>query len=359
MRIASFETRAVRIPREPGPSAPREEADYVTLTLRTDDGIEGIAYAGFASTLVTKALKEMVDAFAGATVGADPFGTEEIGAGLLRRASGGSPAGLITRTVAAIDVALWDIKGKAVGMPVWKLLGAGSGVVPTYASGFLWRHYDLDALATTASDLAAQGFTAMKFRMGSEKTAADELARLRTMREAVGDGVDLMVDINQGWDVNRAIAVGRGMAEYGLFWLEDPTHFQDYAGLARIADTLDTPIAAGEYHYGIEPFRHMLEARSIDIVMVDLLRVGGITQWMKVAHMAEAYNLPVVTHLAPEVLGHALAAAPNGKYVEHMPWAFALFEEVPQINAAGRLVMPDTPGLGLRFDEERLASSAL
>ena len=135
MRIASFETRAVRIPREPGPSAPREEADYVTLTLRTDDGIEGIAYAGFASTLVTKALKEMVDAFAGATVGADPFGTEEIGAGLLRRASGGSPAGLITRTVAAIDVALWDIKGKAVGMPVWKLLGAGSGVVPTYASG--------------------------------------------------------------------------------------------------------------------------------------------------------------------------------------------------------------------------------
>ena len=264
MRIASFETRAVRIPREPGPSAPREEADYVTLTLRTDDGIEGIAYAGFASTLVTKALKEMVDAFAGATVGADPFGTEEIGAGLLRRASGGSPAGLITRTVAAIDVALWDIKGKAVGMPVWKLLGAGSGVVPTYASGFLWRHYDLDALATTASDLAAQGFTAMKFRMGSGKTAADELARLHTMREAVGDGVDLMVDINQGWDVNRAIAVGRGMAEYGLFWLEDPTHFQDYAGLARIADALDTPIAAGEYHYGIEPFRHMLEARSID-----------------------------------------------------------------------------------------------
>ena len=103
----------------------------------------------------------------------------------------------------------------------------------------------------------------------------------------------------------------------------------------------------------------MLEARSIDIVMVDLLRVGGITQWMKAAHMAEAYNLPVVTHLAPEVLGHALAAAPNGMYVEHMPWAFPLFEEVPQINAEGRLVMPDSPGLGLRFDEERLAASAL
>ena len=236
---------------------------------------------------------------------------------------------------------------------------AQSGVVPTYASGHLWRHYDLEALASTATDLVSQGFRAMKFRMGAEATADAELARLRTMREAVGDGVDLMVDINQGWDVNRAIAVGRGMAEYGLFWLEDPTHFQDYAGLARIADALDTPIAAGEYHYGVAPFRHMLEARSIDIVMVDLLRVGGITQWMKAAHMAEAYNLPIVTHLAPEVLGHALAAAPNGMYVEHMPWAFPLFEEVPQINAEGRLVMPDSPGLGLRFDEERLAASAL
>ena len=341
------------------PSAPREDADYVTLTLRTDDGVEGIAYAGFASTLVTKALKEVVDALAGETIGSDPQATEAIGRRLLARAGGGSPAGLVTRAVSAIDVALWDIKGKALGLPVWKLLGAQSGVVPTYASGYLWRHYDLEALASTAAGLVSQGFRAMKFRMGAEATADAELARLRTMREAVGDGVDLMVDINQGWDVNRAVAVGRGMAEYGLFWLEDPTHFQDYAGLARIADALDTPIAAGEYHYGVAPFRHMLEARSIDIVMVDLLRVGGITQWMKAAHMAEAYNLPVVTHLAPEVLGHALAAAPNGLYVEHMPWAFPLFEEVPQINAEGRLVMPDSPGLGLRFDEERLAASAL
>ena len=111
------------------------------------------------------------------------------------------------------------------------------------------------------------------------------------------------MDINQGWDVNRAITAGREMAEHRLYWLEDPTHFQDYAGLARIADALDTPIAAGEYAYGIEPFRHMLEARSIDIVMVDLLRAGGITQWMKIAHMAEAYNLPV---------GHAPGARDTG-----------------------------------------------
>ena len=104
--------------------------------------------------------------------------------------------------------------------------------------------------------------------------------------------------------MNRSIAVGREMEKCNLFWLEDPIHHQDYDGLAHIANALDTPISAGEYHYGIPPFRHMLERRSVDIVMIDLLRAGGITPWMKIAHLAEAYNLPVVSHLAPEVLAH-------------------------------------------------------
>ena len=123
----------------------------------------------------------------------------------------------------------------------------------------------------------------------------------------------------------------------------------DFQGLARVADALTTPIAAGEYHYGITPFRHMLEARSIDIVMIDLLRVGGITQWMKVAGMAEAFNLPVVSHLLPEVHVHLVAAIPNGLTVEYMPWTLRLFEEAPAIED-GQLVVPPRPGLGLAFD---------
>ena len=166
-----------------------------------------------------------------------------------------------------------------------------------------------------------------------------------------------MIDINQGWSVDQAITIGRGLAKYDIFWLEDPTHFQDYAGLGRIADALDTPISAGEYHYGIAPFRHLLEARSVDIVMVDLMRAGGISGWMKVAHMAEAFNLPVVTHLAPEVLMHALAAVPNGLTAEYMPWSLPLFAEKPRIEA-GELVLPQAPGLGLEFDEAALARFA-
>ena len=191
-----------------------------------------------------------------------------------------------------------------------------------------------------------------------DRMEADALHELETMRDAVGPDVDLMIDINQGWDVDRAITIGREMAAYGIRWLEDPTKYDDFAGLARIAAALDTPIAAGEYVYGLSPFRQLIEQRSIDIVMVDLLRVGGITQWMKVAHMAEAANLPVVTHLAPEVLVHALAAVPNGLTVEYMPWSFPLFKWVPPA-VNGEIELPQAPGLGLEFDDEALEKATL
>ena len=162
--------------------------------------------------------------------------------------------------------------------------------------------------------------------------------------------VDLMCDINQLWSVNHAIEIGKRIEPYHLYWLEDPVAHDDYAGLARVADALTTPIAAGEYVYGIVPFRHLLEARSIDIVMIDLLRVGGITQWMKVAGMAEAFNLPVVSHLVPEIHVHLIAAIPNGLTVEYMPWTLGLFEETPALDG-GQLVVPKKPGLGLAFDQ--------
>ena len=358
MKIASFESKAVRIAREHSPAVRGGDTmDFVTLTLRTDEGVEGIGYAGFQSPVLTGALKAAIDGLCEVAVGSDPMDTEAIGE-QLARLGGGAPAGLLTRAISAIDVALWDIKGKALGQPVYKLLGGYRDRVPTYQSGFLWRPSTLEELDADARRLVAEGFRSMKFRLGAEPTEAGEIARLETMRNAVGPDVDLMIDINQGWDVNRAIRIGREMAKYNIFWLEDPTTFDDFGGLARIADALDTPIAAGEYVYGIAPFRQLIEQRSIDIVMVDLLRVGGITQWMKVAHMAEAYNLPVVSHLAPEVLVHALAAVPNGLTLEYMPWSFLLFKEVPQA-VNGEMVLPSVPGLGLEFDDDLLARSEI
>jgi L-alanine-DL-glutamate epimerase-like enolase superfamily enzyme len=183
---------------------------------------------------------------------------------------------------------------------------------------------------------------------------AVSVERVRVMRESVGPDVDLMCDINQLWSVPHAIRVGSRIEDYDLYWLEDPVAHDDFAGLAAVADALVMPIAAGEYHYGIVPFRHLLEARSIDIVMIDLLRVGGITQWMKVAGMAQAFNRPVVSHLVPELHLHLIGAIPNGLTVEYMPWTHRLWAEFPTVSPDGYLEIPEKPGLGLEFNPETL-----
>src|SRR5690606_17599222 len=199
------------------------------------------------------------------------------------------------------------------------------------------------------------GFRQMKMQLAlpGRTSSAREVERTRLIREAVGDETDLMCDINQGWSVRDAISIGRQIEPYHLYWLEDVVAHDDYAGMASVAAALDTPIAAGEYVYGSVPFRHMLEARSLDIVMIDVLRAGGISQWMKIAGMAQAFNLPVVSHLLPELHVHLISAIPNGLTVEYMPWSARLFDEIPQ-PVDGQLHVPTLPGLGLNFNRETL-----
>jgi L-alanine-DL-glutamate epimerase-like enolase superfamily enzyme len=353
MKITHVTTRVLRMPADNplvvGLPAPTDTREFVTLELGTDQGLVGIGLTFFGGAL-TPALRAAVDALASLVVGDDPTQVEAITAKCRRAAGSSGPGGIFTLALSALDIACWDLRGKAEGKPVCALLGGLRPRVPTYASGALMRPHPIDYLAKAGPRLRDMGFRQMKMQCGSEPTAAASVERVRVMREAVGPDVDLMCDINQLWSVNQAIDVGRRLEPYHLFWLEDPTAHDDFAGLARIADALTAPIAAGEYHYGIVPFRHLLEARAIDIVMIDLLRAGGITQWMKIAGMAEAFNLPVVSHLIPEIHVHLVAAIPNGLTVEYMPWTLALFEETPTL-AAGHLVVPAKPGLGLAFDQ--------
>src|SRR5690606_35774550 len=143
------------------------------------------------------------------------------------------------------------------------------------------------------------------------------------------------------------------LEEIAFFWFEDVVAHDDFAGLSRVASALATPLAGGEYAYGLVPFRHMLEAGSIDIVMIDPFRAGGITPWLKIAALAEAFNLPAVSHLAPEIQVHLVGAVPNGLTVEYMPWSVRLFEDVPRPER-GMLAMPSEPGLGLRVDRKAI-----
>jgi len=263
--------------------------------------------------------------------------------------------GPFTLAYSAVDMALWDMRAKALGVPLWKLLGGARDRVPTYASGALMRGLSDDQVVTSARKLVERGFRQMKTQLAlpGDTSPQREVARARLVREAVGPDITLMCDINQRWRPEQAIDIGRRVEDVNFFWLEDVTTADDFAGLARVTAALKTPIAGGEYVYGIVPFRHMLEARSVDIPMIDLVRVGGITQWLKVAGMAEAFNLPVVSHLIPEVHVHLIAAVPNGLTVEYMPWLRRLFQTVP-MPVNGELVLPTAPGLGLAFDRDAI-----
>jgi len=358
MKISKIHVQIVRLPvDEPlagGPATPGATRDFVILRIGTDAGIEGIGYTFFGAAL-TGALKHAVEALANLAVGEDPLRTEAIAAKLRTAAAGSGPGGILTLALSAIDIALWDIRGKALNLPLWQMIGGHRERVPTYASGALMRTFPLEHLVKAGPRLVEKGFKQMKTQLAlpGDTSPEREIERIRRMRECIGPDIDLMCDINQRWRVEQAIDIGTRIEDVHLYWLEDVTAHDDYPGLARVTDALATPVAGGEYLYGPVPFRHMLEARSVDIVMIDLMRAGGITGWLKIAGMAEAFNLPVVSHLVPEIHVHLVAAIPNGLTVEYMPWTFAMFEEVP-VPEKGELAVPRRPGLGLKFDEAAL-----
>ncbi len=352
MKITDVKVIAVRLPvEEPLANAPPYPAmmrDFVTVQVFTSDGIEGIGFTAFGGRMM-RALKAAVEDFGELIKGEDPLRHEQIAAKLRAASASSGPGGIVTLALAAIDIALWDIRGKAFGVPLARLLGGYRDRVPAYASGALMRTTSLDALERAAATLVEKGFRQMKTQMAVDGlTPAQEIERIRVVRSVVGADVALMVDINQRWSVHEAISIGARIEDLGLTWLEDPTSAIDHQGLAEIAAALTTPICAGEYLYGIEPHRQSLAHRSVDIVMIDVLRAGGITGWMKVAAMAEAFNRPVVSHLLPEVQVHTVAAAPNGLVVEYMPWTRRLFEDPPTVEK-GEMTVPTGAGLGLRF----------
>lgn len=352
MKIQSAEVRHVRLPAEErivgAPPFPGQMRDYVTLQLRTADGIEGIGVTAFGGALIA-ALKTAVAELSAVIAGHDPLAVEAVAARLREAAAPCLPGGIATLAMAAIDIALWDIRGKAAGVPLCTLLGGHRDRVPAYASGALMRTTPLAAIEAASAALVDKGYRQIKTQMAvGGLSDHQEIERIRRIRNAVGPDIALMVDINQRWQAHEAIGIGRRIEDLGLAWLEDPLASGDYRGLARVADALATPVCAGEYLWGIAPFRELLGHGSVDIAMIDLLRVGGVTPWMKVAGMAEAFNLPVVSHLLPEIHVHLVAAVPNGLVVEYMPWTFRLFDD-PPVPADGVLAVPPGPGLGLRF----------
>ena len=293
-------------------------------------------------------IHEMVRNLADLVVGLDP----RIGGSLNARAwkdlnflgyEGVSIIGL-----AAVDNALWDLRGKAANLNVAHLIGACRPSVPVYASGGLWLGTTIDALQNEARSFVERGFRAMKTRVGPTDPDA-MVARVRAVREAVGPDIALMVDANQQMTVKQAIRIGRMMEELNLTWFEEPVICHDHEGEAQIAAALDTPLASGETVYTHRGILQMLEARSADVLMPDLQRMGGPTEFLKAGHLCEAFHIPCASHLFPEMSLSLLASLPGGYYLEHMPWFEQIYNERIELDAGGNAIVPDRPGWGFSF----------
>jgi L-alanine-DL-glutamate epimerase-like enolase superfamily enzyme len=260
--------------------------------------------------------------------------------------------------MSALDVAVWDLTAKAANLPLYRLLGGFRNRVPVYASLRLSREQPPDRLAEIAGSLVRDGFRAMKMNLGAERSVEAEVQRVRAVREAIGYDVDLLVDVNSLWTPSRAIRVGHAIEEFRLFWLEDPVALTNIPGLAEVRRELETPIATGETLFGHPAFEPLFEARAVDFPMPDLMRVGGITPFMKIAHMAEGFGLPICNHLMPEISAQLVAAVPNGRIVEFVPFAWKLFRGCPELDN-GELVMSERAGTGLELDEDFAKSHAM
>jgi len=360
MKITGIRTRPIEIafPAPIGTSIHRiTGVSGLLVWLDTDEGLTGESYLWAIGAHKVPVLDAMVHALSGTVVGKDPRDTEALYVDMWREINFLGHKGVTIFGIAAIDIACWDIKGKAAGMSVGRMLGRARDRVPAYASGGLWASLSIEELQAQARGFVADGFKAVKMRIGLPDIGRD-LERVAAVRDAIGPDIALMADANQGLTVSHAIRLGRGLEPFNLVWFEEPVQAYDLAGSARVAAALDTPIASGETEYAKYGFQDMLERGSADILMPDLERVGGVSEWMKVAHMAAALDVPVSPHIFTEHSLQLCAAAANVTYSEHMPWFTELFQERMEM-VDGDILIPDRRGLGFTFDPDAVERFAV
>ena len=285
------------------------------IAVETEAGVTGQAsiYSGRVAGRPAVLAALVNEVLAPAVVGEDAFMVRGIRDKLWRLTDYSGTLGLALHGIAGIDIALWDALGKALGQPVWRLLGGHHDRVPAYAM-VGWLNYSLDELRAICHQAMAQGFRGVKLKVGAA-TLKEDLTRIRAVREAIGDDAALMVDANQVFGVNEALARGRAYEELGCLWFEEPIRADDTAGLAQLAQALTIPIATGENNYGKRQFRELFERRAVDIVQPDLRRAGGVTECLEIGLMADAFNIPYASHGGGVHL-HVLAALPNTIYME-------------------------------------------
>ena len=359
MKVTAVETLPVLVPL-PNPigSALGQIRSFgcILVSVRTDAGITGENLIFTLNGRRTKVLRQMVEEIGELVIGRDAGHIANFWARAWKDINFLGHKGVPVVGISAIDGAMWDALGNSLNAPLYRLLGGAQTHVPAYHSGGLWTSRSVDELVEEAQRFVSEGWTAMKMRLGLPDPRED-IVRVRAVREAIGPKIRLMADANQGQTEAQAIRLGRMLEEFDLFWFEEPLPAYDLEGLARVAAALDTPIASGETEYTRYGFRQMLELRSADILMPDLQRVGGVSEFMRVGHMAESHDVPVSSHLFPETSLQVLGGLSNAIYLEYMPWFSKLYSEKLEFEN-GAAIVPERPGWGFTFNRDYIAHLA-
>ena len=315
----------------------------------SDEGLTGFCPDAAPPSLVEADLKEMI-------IGQNPLEVERIWHRLFQGWRHPKMDDLLA--ISKVDIAIWDLMGKILQQPVWRLLGGARDRVPAYGAGGMYmRDKGIPELVTEMLDFTSHGFNAVKMKVAGAPLREDR-ARVAAVRQAIGPDVGLMIDANHAWTPYQAIRFARLVDEYDIGWLEEPVYPWDYEGCAEVARALDVPVATGENVSSRYGFREMIDARACDIIQADPLYCGGITEWRKIAAYAEAHNLPMAPHGSAHVGAHCVGGVQNGMIVEVGMYA-GRERTRPSVVAplqvdGGYIQLTELAGFGFQIDRDAL-----
>jgi mandelate racemase len=355
LTLRSIDVRAVSVPlRRPIVSkvGAFREWPLILIDLHTREGIVGRSYLEpylkNAARYVIPALLDLAEALRD-----QPLAPLERFQANRRSLNLVGYEGIAMIAVAGLDMAMWDALAKAANQPLAALLGGTIGPVPAYNSNGLWLA-DVSTLASEARELVSEGaFTGLKLRLGRDRLD-DDLAAIREVRDAAGSDIKLMVDFNQGLPLGDAIRRCHALDDEGLYWFEEPIAYDNLAGYARLAAQLKTPVQLGENFYGPRELYKAVCANAGEYMMPDLMRIGGVSGWLRSVPIAAAAGIQVSTHLYPEVAAHLMRVTETAHWLEWQDWANPVLRE-PFALKDGHLEMPNRPGIGIEWDEAAVA----
>ncbi|RTE66276.1 mandelate racemase/muconate lactonizing enzyme family protein [Amphritea opalescens] len=357
MKITNIETLKVEIPlQKPLITAihKTETVGVVVVRIETDTGLVGENYVFTLNKDRLVVFEAMIRSLSPFLIGQNPVYVEKIWSDMWNDCNPVGQKGISISAISALDTALWDLLGKQANMPLYQLFGACRDKVKTYASSGLWLSASIDELIEEAHGFIDQGFRSMKLRLGKENPKED-VARASALRDAIGDDIEILTDANQSLTPRKAISLARQLESLNIGWLEEPVPAHDLTGHARVLDAINIPVASGETDYTRFGMKNILDSGAVDVLMPDLQRIGGLSEYRKTAALASAYNIPISTHIFTEQSLSIAGSCANCISVEHVDWFAPIYQEKIQIND-GYIAIPQSPGLGFNFDYDYINS---